>query len=48
MTGEKLLAAGIGAGVKPGSTQGTQEMRVALHYYNNKEDINRLIDVIGK
>ena len=48
VTGEKLLAAGIGAGVKPGSTQGTQEMRVALHYYNNKEDINRLIDVIGK
>lgn len=48
VTGEKLLQAGIGAGVKLGRTPGTQEMRIALHYYNNQEDINRLIDVIGK
>lgn len=49
VTNEMLQAKGIGASVKPAAGMpGCLEMRVSLHYYNNKEDINRLMDVIGK
>ncbi len=47
VTNEKLKAAGVGASVNPICNGGMLEMRVALHYYNNTEDINRLIDVIN-
>jgi len=49
VTNEMLRAEGIGASVKPArEAPGFLEMRAALHYYNNKEDIDRLMDVLGK
>lgn len=47
VTNEKLKAAGIGACVSPVCDTDILEMRVALHYYNSTEDINRLMDVIN-
>lgn len=47
VTSEKLKNAGIGASINPVRDTDLLEMRVALHYYNNMEDINRLMDVIN-
>lgn len=46
LTDEALQAAGICAHVKPVDEGKTLEMRVSLHYYNNREDIDRLIGII--
>lgn len=46
LTSERLQAAGIGASVSPAEDLSMLEMRVSLHYYNNKEDIDRLIGLI--
>lgn len=37
---------GVFVSVKPTEVDGEQEIRVGLHYYNNKADIDRFFDVI--
>ena len=48
VTDAALEAGGVFAKVRPTETAGEQEIRVALHYYNNKEDIDRFFDVINR
>lgn len=48
LTNEKLAAANIAATLKPFDNEGRQTMRVCFHYYNNLEDVHRLLEVIGK
>ncbi|WP_425757365.1 aminotransferase class V-fold PLP-dependent enzyme [Ihubacter sp. rT4E-8] len=48
VTNEMLREAGVGAHVSGVDANGFMEIRLAFHYYNNKEDINRLMDVISK
>lgn len=46
LSNEKLEEERIHVKVKPFDCQGRQIMRVSIHYYNNKEDIDRLIRFI--
>lgn len=48
VTDATLEAGGVFAKVRPTETVGEQEIRVGLHYYNNKEDIDRFFDVINR
>lgn len=47
VSAETLSAADIAAPLSAGS-DGTQYMRVSVHYYNNREDIDRLTDILRK
>lgn len=47
VSNEMLRGAKVIASLKPFDGEGRQIMRVGLHYYNNKEDIDGLFEVIG-
>lgn len=46
LTNEVLEMENIHASLKPYGTEGPQFMRIGIHYYNNIEDIDRLIQLI--
>lgn len=48
LTDEELQKRGVFAHVRPFGDDGKQLMRVSLHYYNNKEDVDRLIGAISR
>ncbi len=47
ITNESLKEAGIHAHVNPSPKENCQLMRVSLHYYNNREDVERLCQALA-
>lgn len=47
LTNEKLKEAGVCASLRPLGSDGRQTMRLSFHYYNNRKDVDRLIEVIN-
>ncbi len=47
ITNEMLERENIIATLKPYGNEGRLTMRISLHYYNNQDDVERLLEVIG-